>query len=178
MSEKTSKALPDKETVLMDENVLLQGLIEAGNFRNDESLQRKVEIRRKGKLLFTFTVRPIDEEEEGICRSKATKKYPNPNGRKLPAIEGQTDWVKFRSWKIYMSTIDEDKALLWDNPKMKQALDVLQGVDLIDKVLRTGEKDAICTIIEEISGGAIDDSVADDYGDSVEPVSLEEYAKN
>ena len=175
MSEaKKNAALPDQEEVLQNERSLLQGLIEAGNFKNDEEMQERIEIRRGGKFLFAFTVRALDEEEQGICRKKATKMFPNPAGRKLPPIEGATDWVKFRSWKIYMATIDEDKNKIWDNQDFANKLDVLTAVDMIDKVLRPGEKTAVCDVIDRLSGeGDADVDVTDD-----EPVTLEDYAKN
>ena len=59
---------------------------------------------------------------------------------------------KFRSWLIYTATVDEDRAKLWDNKQAQQAFNVLQGVDLIDSVLLSGEKDRIIDRINEISG--------------------------
>ena len=177
MSEaKKNAALPDKEEVLQNEMSLLQGLIEAGNFKKDESLQERVIISRNGKQLFSFTVRALDEEEQGIIRKKCTKMWPNPAGRKLPPIEGNTDWVKFRSWKIYMATIDEDKKRIWDNQEFLQRFDVLTAADLVDKVLRPGEKSAVCEIIDRLSGEG--DAEVDVEGNEEEPVTLEDYAKN
>ena len=71
--------------------------------------------------------------------------------------------AKFRSWLIYAATVDEDRAKTWDNKQAQEALGVLQGVDMIDAVLLSGEKDRIIDRINEISG----------YGDDVE-----ETAKN
>ena len=59
---------------------------------------------------------------------------------------------KFRSWLIYTATVDEDRAKLWDNKQAQQAFNVLQGVDVIDCVLLSGEKDRIIDRINEISG--------------------------
>lgn len=64
---------------------------------------------------------------------------------------------------IYTATIDEDRAKTWDNKKAQEAFNVLQGVDVIDAVLLSGEKDRIIEVINEISG----------YDDS-----LDEIAKN
>ena len=60
--------------------------------------------------------------------------------------------AKFRSWLIYTATVDEDRAKLWDSKQAQQAFNVLQGVDLIDCVLLSGEKDRIIDRINEISG--------------------------
>ena len=68
-----------------------------------------------------------------------------------------------RSWKVYTATVEEDRKKLWENAKVKQSLNVLQGVDVIDICLMAGEKDAICDLIDDISG----------YG-----VSREDYVKN
>ena len=59
--------------------------------------------------------------------------------------------------------MDEDRKKLWDNKKAQEALNVLQGVEMIDAVLLSGEKDRIIDVINEISG----------YGDD-----MEETAKN
>ena len=48
--------------------------------------------------------------------------------------------------------MDEDRKKLWDNRKAQEALDVLSGVDMIDAVLLSGEKDRIIDVINEISG--------------------------
>ena len=40
----------------------------------------------------------------------------------------------------------------WDNKQAQQAFNVLRGVDMIDAVLLSGEKDRIIDLINEISG--------------------------
>ena len=61
------------------------------------------------------------------------------------------DMPKYRSEAIYMATTDEDKAKIWDNKAAWQQLAVFTGVDLIDAVLKGGEKSAVYDKIEEIS---------------------------
>ncbi len=56
---------------------MIAGLLEAAAFKSDDSLQKKIEIKRNGKLLFLF-VRPLTEEEIQGCRRKATKKTSRP----------------------------------------------------------------------------------------------------
>lgn len=169
-----NKTMPTKEEILNNESNLLRGLMEAGNFKNDEAYRRKIEIRRGDRVLFSFTIRPLDEEEEISCYRQATPQLPNPNGKHWPKIDGKTDTPRMRSLKIYTATIDEDRQRIWDNPTMKQKLGAMTAVDLIDKVLRSGDKDAVLAVIDEISGSGGRNSAVSDGEDE----SLEDYAKN
>ena len=150
-----------QEEILMDENAMLRGLIEAGKEKDDESTYRKIQIKRAGTLKFVFRVRPVSEEESIKCHDHATKFAPRKRGQPKREIETNTSLV--RSWLIYTATVDEDRKKLWDNKKAQEALNVLQGVEMIDAVLLSGEKDRIIDVINEISG----------YGDD-----MEETAKN
>lgn len=150
-----------KEDILMNESDILRGLIEAGQEKDDESTYERIQIRRNGVLKFEFRIRPLSEEESLSCREHATKYAPRKKGQ--PKREIETNTAKFRSWLIYAATVNEDRAKTWDNKKAQEALGVLQGVDMIDAVLLSGEKDRVIDRINEISG----------YGDDVE-----ETAKN
>lgn len=141
---------------------LLQQLFAAANFKDDPENYREVKIERNKKLLFSFRVRPLEEEELQECRKKATQYAPNPQNRAL-SMEIGVDLVKLRSYKIYTATIEEDRKKIWDNKVFQDRSGLLQGVDAIDKLLLAGEKDRVCQTIDEISGFQ---------------VSLEEYAKN
>ncbi len=163
MDKEKAEVMPSAEEILMNENDLLNGLLEAASFKTDSSSYKTVQVKREGKLLFEFRIRPLEEEEIQSCRKKCTKMVQNPGGRHLPKIEGDVDYVKVRSWKIYTATVEEDRKKIWDNNVIKQRLNVLQGVDVIDACLMAGEKDTICDIIDDISG----------YG-----VSREDYIKN
>jgi hypothetical protein len=163
MKETDENVLPTKEEVLMDEDRLLAGLFEAAQFKDDEQNIKLVKVVRNGKLLFEFRIRPLEEEELDECREKATKYIPNPNGRHLPKIEDTTNIVRLRSYKIYAATIEEDRKKVWNNTKLKDKLNVLSPIDVIDAVLMAGEKEWIINEIDILSG----------YG-----VSREEYAKN
>lgn len=155
------KAPATQEEILMDENALFRGLIEAGNEKDNESTYRQIQIKRNGVLKFVFRIRPVSEEESITCHDHATKFAPRKRGQ--PKREIETNTAKFRSWLIYTATVDEDREKLWDNKKAQEALNVLQGVDMIDAVLLSGEKDRVIDVINEISG----------YGDD-----MEETAKN
>lgn len=155
------EALASPEEILMSEDALLRGLIEAGTEKDNESTYRQIQIKRGGVLKFVFRIRPVSEEESLACHEHATKFAPRKRGQ--PKREIETNTAKFRSWLIYTATVDKDRAKLWDNKKAQEALNVLLGVDMIDAVLLSGEKDRVIDVINEISG----------YGDD-----LEETAKN
>lgn len=149
----------DKER---EEFLLLQQLLTAANFKDDPEQYETISIERKGKELFSFRVRPLEEEELQECRKKATQYGANPQNRTL-AVETGVDLVKLRSYKIYLATIEEDRKKIWDNRILQEKIGVLQGIDVIDRLLLAGEKDRVCNIIDENSGFQL---------------SLEEYAKN
>lgn len=145
-----------------EEFFLLEQLLAAANFKEDPEQYKTITIERKGKELFSFRVRPLEEEELQECRKMATQYGVNPQNRAL-SVETGVDLVKLRSYKIYFATIEEDRRKIWDNRAMQQKIGVLQGVDAIDRLLLAGEKDRVCNVIDENSGFQL---------------SLEEYAKN
>ena len=57
--EQERKELPSKEEILQNEDEMIAGLLEAANFKDNSDFQKKIEIRRNGKLLFSFFVRPF-----------------------------------------------------------------------------------------------------------------------
>ena len=158
--------LPTQQEVLQNEDQLLAGFLEAAEFKENTDFQRKIEIKRNGKLLFSFYIRPLTEEEVQGCRKRATKRRPDPRGKQFGMIEIETDYIKLRSYKILAATVDKGHGILWSNRTLKEKLKVIEDVDVIDKVLMGGEKDYINDVIDEISG----------YG--MHEVSLEETAKN
>ncbi|NSW90211.1 MAG: hypothetical protein HPY74_05950 [Firmicutes bacterium] len=143
--------IPTKEEYLVNENALLAALLKAAEGRQDESNFARVDISRKGNILFSFRVRPLGEDEYNACRDKYTRYVRNKGfgGLKLPE---ETDTVRYRSALIYTATIKEDREKIWDNKDAWKELRVLNGIDLIDKVLFAGEKDKIVEIIDKISG--------------------------
>lgn len=140
------------DDLLMNEDALLSGLLAAAEYADDKSAQKKIQIKRNGKKLFEFTIHPLSEEESNQCLKSSTKKLPNPMGKRYPKIDGDVDYVALRSRKIYAATIPEDQKKLWDNPKVKNKLNLLTGLDVIDKVLLAGEKARIVEQIDELSG--------------------------
>jgi len=156
------KNLPDADQVLMNEDDMLSGLLEAAEFKTNPENRKLIKVKRGDKLFFQFHIRPLEENELNQCRKRATKYIPNPQNRHLK-IEADTDYVKLRSMKIYMATVNEEREKLWDNPRLSEKFNTIEGWEVIDKVLMAGEKDQICDVIDDISG----------YN-----ASLEETAKN
>lgn len=141
-----------KKEMLMSEQDILAGMFEASGFKDDQSQWKKIQIKRNGKILFEFRIRPLTEEELGKCRKQAIKYAPNPMGKQYGRIEVETDYVKMRSYKILAATVEEDITKTWGNKNIKERLNVLQDIDVIDAVLMAGEKDWVSDVIEEISG--------------------------
>lgn len=139
--------------ILMSENDLIQGLIHAAVITEEEI--KKIEIARNGKVLFTFRVRPLTEQEYDDCKKKYTKYVKSKQlGMKMPE---STNTVKYRANLIYHATVEEDRVLLWDNTSIwktlnNKGLQIMNGLDVIEYSLRAGEKEKVLEIIDEISG--------------------------
>ena len=153
--------MPTQDEILMNEDEMIRGLLEAADYREEN--QKKIQIKRNGKILFEFRIHPISEEETQAMRKSCTKYMPNPQGRHLPKIEVETNWVRMRSMKIFEATVAEDQEKLWKNKAVMQKLNVLDPIEVVELCLMAGEKDAVIDQIDAISG----------YG-----VQLEDYAKN
>jgi len=139
-----------QEEILLNENDILQGLIECGKSKDNAENYKKIQIKRGGVVKFEFRIRPISEDENQKCLKNATKYTKKSYGQPKRAIE--TDRARYRSYLIYTATVDSDRAKIWDNRKAWDALDIITGSDMIDKVLLAGEKDKIIDLIDEISG--------------------------
>ncbi len=132
------------------ETDILKGLLTAAAFKTEEENIHPVEIARNGVVLFTFRIRPLSEEEYHLCKDKNTKYTRNKQlGIKFPE---ETNTIRYRSALIYQATVDEDRERVWNNKSAWKELNVLNGIDLIDKVLLAGEKDAVLELIDKISG--------------------------
>jgi len=137
-----------QEDVLENEQSILAGLLEASN--RSETSYRKIKIQREGDLLFSFRIRPLTEDEYQSCVRRATKYAPTKRGQPKKAID--SDYSKARSYMIYTATVDEDRMRVWENKTALDKLNLLQGVDMIDRVLLAGEKEHVVYEIEQISG--------------------------
>ena len=132
------------------EGDILGGLLAAASFRDEA---KTVEIARNGIVLFKFRIRPLSEGEYNRCKEKYTTYKRNKQfGVRIP---DKTDTISYRSALIYEATVEEDREKLWDNREAWRKLDVLSGVELIGRVLKAGEKDAVIDLIDKISGYSV-----------------------
>lgn len=151
----------DKEALKEYEGDILSAILKAADYQNDAAETFKIRIVRDNTVLFSFRIRPLSEEQYTRCRDKNTKYVRNKRiGVKVPET---TNAVRFRSQLIYEATVPEDRKAIWDNKAAWEKLNVASGVDAVDKILKSGEKDKIVEQIDAISG----------YGDE-----LEETTKN
>ena len=132
------------------ENDILGGLLAAANYANDEDEIVPIEIVRNKQLLLKFRIRPLSEDEYVQCKNRYTKYIRNKQiGIKVPE---DTDTNMYRNALIYQATVDEDREKVWDNKQAWRQLDVINGIELVGRVLKAGEKDAVCDKIDQISG--------------------------
>lgn len=147
---------------------LVNALLESAEYKTSEDEITEVDIKRKGRFLFTVHIHPISEPDARMARKKSTTYIPNPNGKKLPPIEKELDTAKFNAWLIYLATTEEDQQKVWGNPAIMQKYGLTLPVDSIDVLLTLGEKRKLADLVTDISG-------LDDDEDNVDE---EEYAKN
>lgn len=132
------------------EDDILGALLEAADYAKSEDEIIPIEVARNGKVLFTFRIHPLSESDYQKCRKRNTKYVRNKQiGITIPE---ETNAAAYRNALIYEATVDEDRKKVWGNQEAWKRLDVLSGPELIGKVLKAGEKDAICDKIDEISG--------------------------
>lgn len=150
--EEVSNEKPSKEELKEYEGDIFNAIMDAANYQNDEIYT--IRIIRHDTVMFKFRVRPLSEEQYNRCREKQTKYVRNKRiGVKVPET---TNTVRYRSALIYEATVPEDRAKIWDNKQAWESLNVASGIDAIDKILKSGEKDEIISKIDGISG--FDDS--------------------
>jgi len=148
---------------------LLESLLSAAGFQDSEESILEVEMKRRGKYLFTVRIHPLSDKDVAFARKKATVYMPNPNNKKLPPIEKDFNHAKFNGWIVYLATVEEDQEQIWGNKELMQKLGVMESWEVVGKVLTAGEKNWLADKVYEISG--MDES-DDEFTDE------EEYAKN
>ena len=138
----------DKPT--FDENSIVEALLGAAEFRLN-SEERAVVIKRGDKEFFRFNIRGVNEDQV----KRAQKLSTLNRGRR----DEQTDWGRYSAHLIYFATVDDDKKRLWDNRSAWQALNAVNGADVVFKCLMPAERAKIVEVIEKLSG--YDDSDID-----------------
>lgn len=125
------------------EQNIVEALLGAAAFRTEQKLC-EIKIERDGKILFTFKIHGLTEDEFTKCRKQNTKN----RGRR----DEETNWTRYAAQVIYEATVADDKKLLWQNHEGWQALNVVSGVDVVNQVLTPAEKSKILEAVESISG--------------------------
>lgn len=136
-----------KEDLLEMEDALLQGLLAAAEAKSTDTAT--ITVKRGDRVFFKFRIRALDDEEVKEIKNRNSTFKKNSIGVKILADFND---VRFRSEVIYRATIEEDRKKLWDNPEAKRRLNCLDGIEVIDRVLTSGEKDTIYDKIQEFSG--------------------------
>jgi len=151
MSEEKKEYLAQNEdTILRD----VAGVLEA----METIIEYKIfEVIRDGKKLFSFRVRGLDDSEFEKCRDQATKVAKDRRLGNL-AVPREFNSAKFNSLVIYTATHPDDKKAIWDNKNLWENADVVTGWQLVDKVLKRGEKEKCIELIEELSGYSDEDA--------------------
>lgn len=155
----------DQEDLTVSEDEILRALLDAAEETEQETIM--IEVARRGKVLFSFRIRGLQESEYHHCHDKATRYKKNRRMGGIKVAE-TTDAAEYRSRLIYTATVVEDRKRLWDNKEAWKQLHVPDGPSLIDKVLRAGEKEAIIAKIDELSG--YNEDLDDDDSDTLEDV--------
>lgn len=120
-------------------------------------------VVRGGKELFAFRVRGLDDGETEKCRTEATKYTRN---RRMGRMAVPTDFntAKFNSLLINLATHPADRGLLWDNKDLQERAQAVTAWQVVDKVLKAGEKGRVVDLIERLSG------FGDDGGDTIDAI--------
>lgn len=139
-----------KEIIRAYEDDILGGLMAAANYVNDKNEVKEFPIVRNGAIVLSVHFRPVSEVENTKCK-KDNSTYKKMKGTGAKVLT-ETDNSRYRSQLIYTATTDEDREKIWDNKEMWKKVNVLNGIDLIDVVMKAGEKDRAIELISEISG--------------------------
>jgi len=145
-----------QDEILKNEGDILADLLSLEQEADRPENYRTIRIKRGKKVKLAFRIRPITESESRTCIKRATPTVRNKN------VKPETDWVKYRSLMLYTATVDEDRRKIWDNKDAIQKMNVMEGWEIIDKVIFAGEKSRILEIIDEISG--FDDELEETAG--------------
>ena len=130
-----------KATVRKYENDILGGLMAAAAYKTDAEEAVPIEIKRNGAVVLSFRIRPMGEDEYLKCKKDNTN-YKR-NKQLGTRVAESVDAARYRAQLIYE---------IWDNRDAWKNLNVLNGTDLVEVVLKSGEKDEILAKLDEISG--------------------------
>ena len=134
------------------EQDIVNALMEAGSWRKDET-RREILIRRGDRVVFTFNIEPVDEDAFRKCRRQNTQN----KGKRTEELND----ARFLSQLIFTATVEEDKNRLWRNAALQKKLNVQNAIDVVNYVLKPGEKTKIAEVIADISGYEDEDTLDD-----------------
>ena len=134
------------------EQDIVSALLEASALRPIESkTYPEVIIKRGDKVLFTFKIHGLDDDEWAKCRRQNTRN----RGKRTEEL----DDARFASQVVYEATVDEDKERLWKNKAAWKKFNVVNGVDLVSAVLTYAERTKISERVMGLAG--FDDDLED-----------------
>lgn len=139
----------EKEEFIANEDDLINALIH--DMKNEGKEIYTINLTRNGNPYLKFDIHPLSEGEFQKCRERHTK-YKKAKGFGGTLIPEKTDVSKYRAEVIIAATTEESRKKLWNNAALLDAAKLISSVDLLEKVLRAGEKDEIYNKIQEISG--------------------------
>ena len=145
-----NKGLSKEELLAVEEAALqdISGVLQAMDTMEE---YESFKVARNGEELFSFRVRGLDDEELEKCRTDATKMVKNKRlgGMTVPA---DFNAAKHNSLLIITATHPDDKKFLWDNKDLQKRAEAVTAWQVVDKVLKPGEKEQVIELIEKLSG--------------------------
>ena len=139
------------------ETDIFSALVEAAEFRPDkyfgdgEKGIMTLRVKRRDKILFTFDVQAITEDQLAKCRRQNLKN----RGKRTEEL----DDARFGSQIIFEATVDADKKKFWQHKQAWKKFNVTNGTDLIKEILTPAERNKAVEEIFKLSG--YDDDLED-----------------
>ena len=137
------KRLTDAEIERIDSNIA-DVLLGAAGYLKGADKKRTINIVRKGKTLFQFTIEPLDER----TIEKARKQNIKNKGRRNEELDGN----RYVAQLIYEATIEEDKNRIWRNKEVWDKLNIANGADAVQAILTPAERANLENIILDMLG--------------------------
>lgn len=148
-----------------DEKSLISALLEAADYKSaSEENTKTIQVKKNGKVLFTFRIRGLSQSEIDAAAKKATKQIPNPAGPKYPAISGERNRSAYYNNLVFIATVEEDRKKIWENAEFNRKFNILDAADSVNEILKGGIKSKVVDEILKLSGFDGEDVVdEDDY---------------
>lgn len=152
-----------RKELLANEELFLRGVLEVAEANRRDIVA--ITISRGGQPKFTFRIRRMNEDELERAARKYVRYERGRNGIMVPDTS-KLEMAMQRSMEIYEATLPEDRAFLWDNPTVQEAVlgtnctDLAKdrrGAAVVDKLLWPKEKDAVIEAIEGAGAAEIMD---------------------